>query len=99
MILQDWANVLEIFTSSPKTEIVLLQTVQISCYEDVKLTKYFRQITQVLYKYDVLSDNAIIFWSEKAHKPQGKTVFLKQMAPFVEWLRENEDDDDSEEDD
>lgn len=76
-----------------------MQTVQISCYEDVKLTKYFRQITQVLYKYDVLSDNAIIFWSEKAHKPQGKTVFLKQMAPFVEWLRENEDDDDSEEDD
>lgn len=90
---------LETFTSSPKTELVLLQNVQITCYEDAKLTKFFRQIVQLLYKNDVLSDNAIVFWADKAHKPQGKTVFLKQMAAFVQWLRDNEDDSSEEEDD
>ncbi|KAI9276799.1 armadillo-type protein [Phascolomyces articulosus] len=97
--IKDWATVLEAFTSSPKTEVVLLQRVQITCYEDAKLTKFFRQIVQVLYKHDVLSDNAIIFWADKAHKPQGKTVFLKQMEAFVKWLRENEDSSEEEDDD
>ncbi|KAI9312573.1 armadillo-type protein [Dichotomocladium elegans] len=94
----DWAPLLETFTTSPKTEVVLLQIVQVSCYEDAKLTKFFRQIVQLLYKHDVLSDNAIIFWADKAHKPSGKTVFLKQMEPFVKWLRENEDSSSEEED-
>ena len=78
---------------------MLLQRVQNTCYEDAKLTKFFRQIVQVLYQHDVLSDNAIIFWADKAHKPQGKTVFLKQMEPFVKWLRENEDSSEEEDDD
>ncbi|CDS03997.1 hypothetical protein LRAMOSA06952 [Lichtheimia ramosa] len=97
--IKNWTDVLETFTSSPKTELVLLQNVQITCYEDAKLTKFFRQIVQLLYKNDVLSDNAIVFWADKAHKPQGKTVFLKQMAAFVQWLRDNEDDSSEEEDD
>ncbi|KAI8148699.1 armadillo-type protein [Fennellomyces sp. T-0311] len=96
--IKEWTTVLETFTSSPKTEVVLLQKVQISCYEDAKLTKFFRQIVQLLYKNDVLSDNAIIFWADKAHKPQGKTVFLKQMEAFVKWLRENEDSSEEEDD-
>ncbi|KAI8368259.1 armadillo-type protein [Radiomyces spectabilis] len=86
-----WSPMLETFATSPKTEIVLLQKVQVTCYEDAKLTKFFRQIIQLLYKMDVVSDNAILYWAEKAHKPQGKTVFLKQMAPFVQWLKDNED--------
>lgn len=89
--IKQWSAVFETYTTSPKTEMVLLQQIQQTCYEDAKLTKCFRQIIQLLYKNDVLSDLAIIFWADKAHKPQGKTVFLKQMAPFVEWLRENAD--------
>ncbi|KAG0175567.1 hypothetical protein DFQ28_008854 [Apophysomyces sp. BC1034] len=89
--LNKWSKALEAFATSPKTEIVFLQRVQLTCYEDAKLTKFFRQIVQLLYKNDVLSDNAILYWADKAHKPQGKTVFLKQMAPFVQWLKDNED--------
>lgn len=95
--LNQWSSLLEAFTTSPKSEIVLLQKVQITCYEDAKITKAFRSIVQVLYKNDVLSDNAILYWADKAHKPQGKTVFLKQMTAFVQWIRDNEDE--SEEDD
>ncbi|ORZ02313.1 armadillo-type protein [Syncephalastrum racemosum] len=98
-VIKQWSSVLEAFTSSPKTELVVLQKVQGTCYEDAKLTKSFRQIVQLLYKNDVLSDNAILYWAEKAHKPQGKTIFLKQMEPFVSWLRENEDSSEEEDDD
>ncbi|KAI9299375.1 armadillo-type protein, partial [Cunninghamella echinulata] len=94
--LNQWTSLLEAFTSSPKSEIILLQKVQITCYEDAKITKAFRSIVQLLYKNDVLSDNAILYWADKAHKPQGKTVFLKQMAAFVQWIRDNEDDDSDE---
>ncbi|CAO3589979.1 unnamed protein product [Absidia cylindrospora] len=96
--LNQWCKLLETYTSSPKNEILLLQRIQITCYEDAKVTKVFRQIVQLLYKNDVLSDNAILYWADKAHKPQGKTVLLKQIAPFVQWLRDNEDSSEEEED-
>ncbi|KAI8989512.1 armadillo-type protein [Pilobolus umbonatus] len=96
--INQWAKVLESFTSSPKTEIVLLQKVQLTCYEDVKLTKFFHRIIQTLYKNDALSDNAILYWFDKAHLAQGKTIFLKQLETFVNWLRDNESSEEEEED-
>ncbi|KAI9477714.1 MAG: armadillo-type protein [Benjaminiella poitrasii] len=93
-----WTKILEEFCSSPKTEIVLLQKVQTTCYEDVKLTKHFSRIIQTLYKNDVLSDNAILYWNDKAHRPQGKTIFLKQLEPFITWLRDNDDSSDEDSD-
>lgn len=95
---QEWVSVLETFSNSPKTEIILLQKVQLSCYENAKLTKFYRQIVTLLYKEDVVSDTAIVYWSEKGIKPQGKNVFLKQMEPFIKFLRDNaEDSDESDE--
>ncbi|CAO3669943.1 unnamed protein product [Umbelopsis vinacea] len=92
--LKEWVSVLEAFSNSSKTEIILLQKVQLTCYENAKLTKFYRQIVTLLYKEDVVSDTAILYWSEKGVKPQGKNVFLKQMEPFVKWLRDNADDSD-----
>ncbi|KAI8338995.1 armadillo-type protein [Chlamydoabsidia padenii] len=97
-VLNHWSELLETYTTSPKIEIILLQRIQITCYEDAKVTKVFLQIVKLLYKNDILSDNAILYWADKGHKPQGKTVLLKQMAPFVQWLRENEGDSSDEDD-
>ncbi|RUS29440.1 hypothetical protein BC938DRAFT_480659 [Jimgerdemannia flammicorona] len=99
--VNQWSKALAAFTTSPKTEITLLQRVQIFCYEDAKLIKFFCQIVKLLYKLDVLSENAILYWADKGAKPQGKAVFMKQMEPFVKWLKENEEeeDDDEEEED
>ncbi|KAG4091989.1 ARM repeat-containing protein [Neocallimastix lanati (nom. inval.)] len=94
--LEHWSPILEVFTTSPKTEINLLCKVQKSCYEDVKLMKHFRHAIYCLYQGDVLSEAAILYWSEKAMLPSGKAVFAKQMAPFIEWLKTAEDEDDSE---
>jgi hypothetical protein len=96
--INQWCKVMEPFCTSPKTEIVLMQKVQLTCYEEVKLNKFFRRIIQNLYKNDVLSDNAILYWADKAHLAQGKTLFLKQLEPFVEWLRENDSSEEEEED-
>ncbi|ORX56548.1 ARM repeat-containing protein [Piromyces finnis] len=95
--LEFWSPILEVFTTSPKTEINLLCKVQKACYEDVKLMKYFRHAIYCLYQGDVLSEAAILYWSEKAMLPQGKNVFAKQMAPFIDWLKNAEDEDDSDE--
>ncbi|KAJ2995985.1 Basic leucine zipper and W2 domain-containing protein 2 [Globomyces sp. JEL0801] len=46
--------------------------------------------------YDVLSESAIFYWFEKGAAPQGKNVLLKQMEPFVNWLREQESDEEDE---
>jgi hypothetical protein len=94
--LEHWSPILEVFTTSPKTEINLLCKVQKSCYEDVKLMKHFRHAIYCLYQGDVLSEAAILYWSEKAMLPSGKAVFAKQMAPFIEWLKTAEDEEDTE---
>jgi len=45
--------------------------------------KHFRHAIYCLYQGDVLSEAAILYWSEKAMLPSGKAVFTKQMAPFI----------------
>jgi len=45
--------------------------------------KHFRHAIYCLYQGDVLSEAAILYWSEKAMLPSGKAVFAKQMAPFI----------------
>ena len=36
---------------------------------------------------DVLSEDAILKWYKEAHSAKGKSVFLDQAKPFVEWLQ------------
>jgi len=48
--LEFWSPILEVFTTQPKTEINLLCKVQKTCYEDVKLMKYFRHTITVYTK-------------------------------------------------
>ncbi|KAI8321243.1 ARM repeat-containing protein [Martensiomyces pterosporus] len=93
-----YSPVLEVLTTTPKSEIKLLQHVQLYIYEDAKLMKYFSRIIQQLYQDDVLSDSAILFWAKKGVKPQGKAVFLKQTERLIKFLEEEGEDDDSDED-
>lgn len=50
---------------------------------------------QVLYSQDVISDQAIIYWHAKGAKPQAKQNFLKAAEPLVNFLKEQDDDDES----
>ncbi|KAJ7901831.1 hypothetical protein B0H14DRAFT_2668631 [Mycena olivaceomarginata] len=92
-----YTPVLQPFCNGAKTEVALINVVQVYCYEDTRIIKAFPQILKVLYNKDCISDQAIIYWHQKGAKPQGKQHFLKSTEPLVKFLQEQEDDSDEEE--
>ncbi|KAJ3009619.1 hypothetical protein HKX48_007851 [Thoreauomyces humboldtii] len=96
-VFTTWGKVIAAFCTSAKTEIALLLKVQQMCYEDGRFQKQFRTIVKYLYDEDVVSESAIMYWFEKGAGSQGKTLFQKQMEPFVQWLKSQEDDSDEDE--
>ncbi|KAH9485402.1 Basic leucine zipper and W2 domain-containing protein 2 [Psilocybe cubensis] len=92
-----FAPILEPFCESGKTQIALINAVQVYCYEDTRIIKAFPQILKVLYNKDCLSDQAIIYWHQKGSKPQGRQHFLKSTEPLVKFLQEQETSDEDEE--
>ncbi|KAF8234034.1 ARM repeat-containing protein [Tricholoma matsutake] len=87
-----YAPILEPFCNGPKTEVALVNVVQVYCYEDTRIIKAFPQILKVLYNKDCISDQAIIYWHQKGSKPQGRQHFLKSTEALVKFLQEQESD-------
>ncbi|KAJ7218065.1 armadillo-type protein [Mycena pura] len=85
------------FCNGAKSEVALINVVQVYCYEDTRIIKAFPQILKVLYNKDCISDQAIIYWHQKGSKPQGRQHFLKSTEALVKFLQEQEDDSDEEE--
>ncbi len=77
------APVLEPFCTSAKSEVALINAVQVFCYSETRIIKAFPQILKVLYNADCISDQAIIYWAQKGAKPQGKQHFIKATEPLV----------------
>ncbi|PCH43438.1 eukaryotic translation initiation factor 5C [Wolfiporia cocos MD-104 SS10] len=92
-----FADILEPFCNGPKTEVALINTVQVYCYEDTRVIKAFPQILKVLYNKDCISDQAIIYWHQKGAKPQGKQHFLQATQALVKFLQEQDDSEEEEE--
>jgi hypothetical protein len=89
-----YAPVLEPFCNGPKTEVALINMVQVFCYEESRVMKAFPQILKVLYNKDCISDQAIVYWHSKGSKPQGRQHFLKATEPLVNFLKEQEEESD-----
>lgn len=45
---------------------------------------------------DVITEQAILKWYQDSHLQKGKSVFLKEMKPMVDWLLTAEEESDSE---
>ena len=58
--------------------------------------KLFHRIILVLYNTDCLSEDAVLRWYESDHLSKGKSHFLKQMVPMVDWLNNAEEESDEE---
>ncbi|KAF8322110.1 ARM repeat-containing protein [Clavulina sp. PMI_390] len=91
-----YAPILEPFSQGSKTQIALINIVQVYCYENTKFMKAFTQILKVLYNADCVSDQGIIYWYQKGSKPDGRQHFLKAAEPLVKALQEQEDSDEEE---
>lgn len=96
--LKTYASALQTFASSPKIELILLQKIQEYCYDNMNFMKLFQKIVMMLYKTDVLGEDAIIQWYKTEHTPKGKSVFLNQMEKMVTWLQNAEEESSEEED-
>ncbi|KAF7428719.1 hypothetical protein PC9H_007948 [Pleurotus ostreatus] len=92
-----FAPILEPFCNGPKTEVALINVVQVYCYEDTRIIKAFPQILKVLYNKDCVSDQAIIYWHQKGSKPQGRQHFLKSTETLVKFLQAQEEESEEEE--
>jgi len=93
-----YAPVLVAFTTTPEIELQLLQKIQEYCYDNMNFMKLFQKMVTLLYKMDVVSEDAIIAWYKTGHVPKGKSVFLQQMEKMVEWLQNAEEESSEEED-
>uniref|UniRef100_A0A8C5HAS4 Basic leucine zipper and W2 domain-containing protein 1-A n=1 Tax=Gouania willdenowi TaxID=441366 RepID=A0A8C5HAS4_GOUWI len=95
--LKQYSPLLKAFTSQGQSELSLLLKIQEYCYDNIHFMKAFQKIVVLLYKADVLSEEAILKWFTEAHVAKGKSVFLEQMKKFVEWLKNAEEESESDE--
>uniref|UniRef100_A0AAR2JGH0 Basic leucine zipper and W2 domains 1a n=1 Tax=Pygocentrus nattereri TaxID=42514 RepID=A0AAR2JGH0_PYGNA len=89
--LKQYSPLLKAFTSQGLSELTLLLKIQEYCYDNIHFMKAFQKIVVLLYKADVLSEEAILKWYTEGHLAKGKSVFLEQMKKFVEWLKNAEE--------
>jgi len=97
--LRQYTTLFAAFATTSKSEIVLLNKIQEYCYENMNFLKTFNKIVLLLYKTDVLSEDAVLKWYKEAHSPRGWSVFMDQMKKFVEWLEHAEEESDEEDTD
>ncbi|XP_077096210.1 eIF5-mimic protein 2-B [Siphateles boraxobius] len=95
--LKHHSPLLQAFTTQGSSELTLLLRVQEYCYDNIHFMNAFQKIVLLLYKVNVVSEEAILKWYTEAHLAKGKGFFLEQMKKFVEWLKSAEEESESEE--
>ena len=85
------------YCTSGRQEAALMVTVQVTCYEDSRLLKLFADIVKILYDCDVLGEDAIKHWYNKATVKVGRNVFENALKPLIDWLDEAEEEESDEE--
>ena len=95
--LKYYRKLLTEYCTSGRQEAALMVTVQVTCYEDSRLLKLFADIVKILYDCDVLGEDAIKHWYNKATVKVGRNVFENSLKPLIEWLDEAEEEDSEEE--
>lgn len=94
--LRTYAPLMEAFTKTAKAQLALIIRIQEYCYENMNFLKAFHKIIVLLYKADVLTEDIIIEWFKRGHSNKGKSVFLEQTKPFIEWLTNAEEESEGE---
>lgn len=109
--VQRWGDLLRKFLRSEEDQVELLLTAEEFCGEEgdyagtgergAAFATVFPQLLKLLYDEDVVVEEAVLQWAdEKEHAEEEEKAFLALAAPFVQWLRqaeEEESEEDSEE--
>ncbi|XP_072902823.1 eIF5-mimic protein 2 [Hemitrygon akajei] len=94
--LKQYSPLLAAFTTQGQSELTLLLKLQEYCYDNIQFIKAFQKIVVLFYKADVLSEEAILKWYREPNMAKGRSIFLEQMKKFVEWLKNAEEESESE---
>lgn len=85
------------FVTQIPTQIALLNRIQTFCFDNQACLKLFKSFVVLLYKTDVVTEDAILAWHDGAASPKGRSIFFEQMQEMIDWLKnaeeESEDDD------
>ena len=95
--LKAYHKVLLAVCLNARLEAVLLNTMQVTCYEDSRLLKLFADMVKVLYDVEVIGEDTIRFWYTKGANQKGRNVFLRDLEPMMKWLDEAEEEEEEEE--
>jgi translation initiation factor eIF-2B subunit epsilon len=88
-----WAPLLARFTQGIEEQVDLIGAVKETCVSHSGLERSFQFAIPVLYKTDVLEEDAIMVWFQ--NNEATNSLFVRQIRGFVQWLQQ---DDESEED-
>ncbi|XP_065185622.1 eIF5-mimic protein 1-like [Sycon ciliatum] len=93
------ASLLASFSSTPRAQLGLMVKIQEYCYEHVSFMKIFHRMVMLLYQSDVIGESAILQWHKSGHSSKGKSVFLDQLKPMIDWLENAEEESSEDEED
>ena len=79
------------FATNERSQKLLLVKIQNHCFDNQNLLRTFMKIVLLLYHHGVVEEEPIMEWYEKDHSSKGKSVFLEQMAPMIDWLKSAEE--------
>eukprot|EP00055_Hartaetosiga_balthica_P018790 m.135361 g.135361 ORF g.135361 m.135361 type:complete len:403 (-) comp9950_c0_seq1:137-1345(-) len=75
------------YTGTKKSQVYLMNKLQEYCYDSIQpLMKVFTKLILLMYKLRILGEEAITQWFHEKHSSKGKSVFLEQMEPMIDWL-------------
>ncbi len=73
--LKQYIPLFAAFTTTAKSEMILLNKIQEFCYDNQDFLKCFNKIVLLLYKTEVLSEEVILKWYKDGHVPKGNFNF------------------------
>lgn len=85
------------FCKTQPTQLALVVRLQTYCYDNPALTKTFHKLVILLYKADVVGEEAILKWHDGGSSTKGRSGFLEQMQEMVDWLKNAEEESSEEE--
>lgn len=96
-LIAKWSPLLLRFTQGVGEQVDLIDTIQWACQNHPGLERSFFTIIPLLYKTDVIDQDAVISWYN-TNEPS-KSLYVRQIRGFVQWLLQDDEDDDADEDD
>jgi translation initiation factor eIF-2B subunit epsilon len=93
-----WAPLLVRFTQGVEEQVALIDALQMACEKHVGQSKRLYDVVPLLYKADVIEEEAVMSWFEREGGFASTSYYVKQIKGFVQWLLVDEDDEEGSED-